>query len=282
MLFSERKGLSSVRDAIQNDGMDDELRSGLWNAFLRYIYGNIKYDKQKHSFLVNSNLYGLFSSYWLDLFKLPLDCLPTKYANEALKILREHFFECSWFKVYDFIEFTAKNCPDWLNENYTKYCNNILERERSAYRFVDSYITDIISDEEIEAIETAINSTTKYQGISDHIKTSIRLLYDHDSPDYRNSIKESISAVESLCISVSGDKKSTLGAALKKIDNSHQLHPAFKSALNSLYGYTSDSSGIRHALIDDTNFVSHSDAKFMLVVCSAFINYVLEKVSESK
>ena len=43
------------------------------------------------------------------------------------------------------------------------------------------------------------------------------------------------------------------------------------------YGFIQD--GIRHALLDASN-ISSSDAKYMLVSCSAFINYVLGKMSE--
>ena len=44
----------------------------------------------------------------------------------------------------------------------------------------------------------------------------------------------------------------------------------------ALYGYTSDESGIRHGGIDFTN-VNFEDAKYMLVSCSAFVNYLMEK-----
>jgi hypothetical protein len=44
-----------------------------------------------------------------------------------------------------------------------------------------------------------------------------------------------------------------------------------------LYGYTSDQAGIRHALTEAEK-VDFSDAKFMLVVYSAFINFVEGKV----
>lgn len=145
---------------------------------------------------------------------------------------------------------------------------------------MDSQLTDITDEEEIESIEAAIGSTTKYSGANEHLKTALGFLSDRKSPDYRNSVKESISAVESLCVSISGDQKATLGSALSIIERSHQLHPAFKKALSSLYGYTSDSDGIRHALLDESS-ISYSDAKFMLVACSAFTNYVLGKISET-
>jgi hypothetical protein len=58
------------------------------------------------------------------------------------------------------------------------------------------------------------------------------------------------------------------------------LHPALRDAFSKLYGYTSNADGIRHAMMDETT-LSFSDAKFMLVTCSAFINYVLGKCAET-
>jgi len=104
-------------------------------------------------------------------------------------------------------------------------------------------------------------------------------LSNRSKPDYRNSIKESISAVEAFCQKITSDDKATLGIALAKIEKNHALHPSLKSSFKSLYGYTSDASGIRHALTDTSKDPSFEEAKFMLVSCSAFINYLksLEK-----
>ena len=70
-----------------------------------------------------------------------------------------------------------------------------------------------------------------------------------------------------------------MGQALKVIERKGiGLHGALKKGFSSLYGYTSDADGIRHALLDEstTNF---EDAKFMLVACSGFINYLIAKCS---
>jgi hypothetical protein len=56
------------------------------------------------------------------------------------------------------------------------------------------------------------------------------------------------------------------------------LHGALKTAFSALYGYTSDSGGIRHFLNRDDVVPDFDSAKFMLVVCSAFINYLLPKI----
>ena len=103
---------------------------------------------------------------------------------------------------------------------------------------------------------------------------------DRRSPDYRNSIKESISAVESLIRVLATDHCADLGKALSSVEKNVSLHPALKKAFSALYGYTSDEGGIRHALMDQNN-VEFEDAKYMLVTCSAFVNYLLAKSARS-
>ncbi|HHW57999.1 MAG TPA: hypothetical protein GXX15_10125 [Clostridia bacterium] len=95
------------------------------------------------------------------------------------------------------------------------------------------------------------------------------MLTDRKKPDYRNSIKESISAVESLVKLISSDKKGDLNRAIRKLEEKIYIHPALKEAFIKLYGYTSDEGGIRHAMLESNN-ISFEDAKYMLVSCSAF------------
>lgn len=103
------------------------------------------------------------------------------------------------------------------------------------------------------------------------------MLSDKENPNYRNSIKESISAVEAICKNLTGNKRATLNTALKKLDeNGIVLHGAFQKSISELYGYTSDAGGIRHCLMNDYD-ADFADAKYMLMVCSAFCSFLLEK-----
>ena len=45
-----------------------------------------------------------------------------------------------------------------------------------------------------------------------------------------------------------------------------------------LYGYTSDESGIRHAGRIDGKGTTFAEAKFMLIACSAFVNYLIDNI----
>jgi len=145
----------------------------------------------------------------------------------------------------------------------------------SAYRFINGLITRITEEHEVAEIEQALESSNG--PVHKHIRRSLELLSDRKAPDYRNSIKEAISAVESLVILTLKAEKGTLGQLIKKLENEIGLHPALRTAFSNLYGYTSDQAGIRHALTEAEK-VDFNDAKFMLVVCSAFINFVEGKI----
>ena len=110
---------------------------------------------------------------------------------------------------------------------------------------------------------------------------AIRSYYaDRESPDYRNSIKESISAVESISKVLSTGSRDTLGGALDKIKGKIKLHPALEKGFKQIYGYTSDTDGIRHALMEEPT-CDFEDAKYMLVSCSAFVNYLIVKADKA-
>ena len=150
--------------------------------------------------------------------------------------------------------------------------NSILKKNLSGYRIVGHKISPIISDSEIESIEEAIDSLDTISMVSEHLSKSLDCLSDRDTPDYPNSVKESISAVESLCKVITGDQNASLGKALKKIKD--DIDPAMYKAFNLMYGYTSNSGGIRHGSKESDIPVRQEDAVFMLVTCSAFINYL--------
>ncbi len=283
MLFSHRKGLKPVRKAIQKDYMDDELRNRLWNALKIHYWNKIKHYSSWRS--SHSYIYNLCVSLWHSLFKIPLDTLDAYNWLHTYKTIREYFFKCEWNEVYDFIEFVSKTYGkesyhyDEINSNFRNMCNNIFDEENSAYRFVNEEIIEITSEEEISEIEEALGQP--FKPVKIHLKRALELLSDRKKPDYRNSIKESISAVEAICKIITKNKKAKLGNCLDKIKNEKRvkLHPALAEAFKKLYGYTSDAEGIRHPLLDEPT-LSYEDAKFMLVSCSAFVNYVISKFQE--
>jgi hypothetical protein len=216
---------------------------------------------------------------WTRYFKLPIDTLDTNWPTTRAD-LRKFFFSCSLVKVYDFLEALVTYCPHpKMNEMFKNICDAVLTEELSGYRFVGNEITPITSTTEIKEIEEALSTPLGF--VTTHLESALTLLSDRTNPDHRNSIKESISAVESLCKSITGKKNATLGECLNTIETRiGPIHGALKRSLDSLYGYTSSESGIRHGLSDEPT-VGFDESKFMLVTCSAFINYLVSKVSSA-
>lgn len=280
-MFSHRYGFKPIKSVIQTESIDDELRNGLWNALTTFYWDKVTSTltntlSQGYFLSENPDIEELMEKLWEDYFKFTIDTLSDNW-QEVRKQLREYFFSCEWYEVYDFIQFVAKYYHKPLdNRSFKIHCNSILERELSGYRFVDGTITKIVSESEIKSIEEATKIPVR--PVRTHLHRSLELLSDRKNPDYRNSIKEAISAVEALAQKIIGNEGATLGQALDMIDD---LHPALKGAFKKLYGYTSNADGIRHALLDRDN-LTFDDANFMLVACSAFVNYISLKTNYTK
>lgn len=280
MKFSQRIGISPIKTILQIDSMDNDLKIGLWNSFTYYCL-NKAFDRMTY-ISDQDDYYKFFISLWCNFFKLPLDSLKGK-VSDLRNFLKDVFMKWKWYEVYDFIEFIVKEeIPDFPEE-FKDDCNRVMKRELSGYRIIENEIVRITDENEIKEIEEAIKKSDEYalKGVENHLRTALSIMADKKNHNYRNSIKESISAVESISQIITKNPKATLGEALKVLDKHIEIHEALKKGFNSIYGYTSDAGGIRHAMIDDSD-VDFEDAKYMFVACSAFINYLIIKASKSK
>lgn len=275
MKFSQRIGKVPSEKLVQHESIDKDLLNGLWNSLAISFFNRVSFGGKHYQFTKYSNMSQMMTNLWMHHFKQPIDNIPLNFSDTKGAI-KKWFFEAQWFRVFDFLEACVEygdNRRGYVDE-FIEHCNFHLSRESSAYRFVNRQLTEIASREEAEEVELAIAQSGPYLGVKQHLSSALSLLNDRDNPDYRNSIKESISAVESLAKVLSGNDKATLGQALKEIENDRKLHSALKSAFSSLYGYTSDADGIRHALLEQSS-ITKADARFMLVSCSAFVNYLV-------
>lgn len=279
MKFSERIGIQTIKVEIQSDYIDDDLLNSLWSLFDMYFASPLK--SQDSNYYQATKFKKFIENLWFSFFKEPIDTIP-RNSYDVIRNIRDRFFSFYWYQVYDFIEFIAKN-PDPIDgKQFTNACNLVLGRELSAFRFIENELTPITDENQIEQIQKAIDdtATNKLKSVNTHLQASLNKLSDKMKPDYRNSIKESISAVESLAQIISGDKKAELGKALKIIKEKIGLHTALEQGFSKLYGYTSDSDGIRHSLSEESS-LDLENAIYMLTSCSAFINYLIIKSDKS-
>jgi len=285
MRFSQKIGKTSVRDSIQIESIDNKLENRLWNT-IQINFFDVIGVSSKNKIYKDSDLGRILQDIWQNFFgnradEIPKDAFQEISAYSFMAYIKDWFFKSEWFEKYDFLEFLAKiefEILKYYDIEFIELCNNSLKKEMSAYRLLDGHIVQITSEEEIIELEDALLNSYKWEPVNTHLKTAIEYFSNRENPDYRNSVKESISAVESLCKIIIGNNNTTLAPALKIIEEKHKVHGALRSAFTALYGYTSDAGGIRHSLLTDDIEVSMEDAKFMLVSCSAFINYLKVKI----
>ncbi len=278
MRFSERNGFVSVSTDILKNDVNEILRNTIWNLLYYFKFSSKGFANSGYTIDSSNNNQGVnsigkFSAIlWMNYFKIPLDERPSS-CDGVIGAIKRHFFECSWFIFYDFLEFVLIYFQD---EEFNQNVNIHLEKELSGYRFINGIITEITDKQEIEMLENVLTEED-FPNVKAHLQRALELLSDRKNPDYRNSIKESISAVESIAKEIAQKPKAELAEALKEIEKNGELHGALKKGFLSLYGYTSDANGIRHSLMEESN-LSADDAKFFLLVCTSFINYLKTKI----
>ena len=264
--FSVRQGYVQPRTVMQVESMDAPLRNGLWNC----VEAHLNSIHTVNSVFSQSRLSSYGSQLWHEFFRLPVDEMPSRYRLDFLKAVRDWFMSAVWYSVYDLLEYLARTTS---SQKFIAACNDVMQREVAGYRFIGMKIVPIVSPQEILEVETALK--VQSGPVRTHIDAAVNLLSDRQNPNLRKSIDESISAVEAAVRELTGDSKAMLPAGLKALDAN--LHPAQEQAFIKLYGYTSDESGIRHSLTDDSRPVDNADARYMLVACSAFVNYLRAK-----
>ena len=281
-LFSHRKGLKQLKKEFQFKSLDEESRNRIWSLLNVFVWNKWIWDWNTDTEARSVEI--LLGRIWFSYFKKANDTRPKLFGElygrggKAYDELRSYFFICDWFEVYDFVEFIVNQLPQSMTLEFTIALNIVLTEENIAFRIVDKQFTDITNETELVEIEDA--AKTRFDGVNKHITDAIAFLSDRKSPNYRNSIKESISAVESLFKCLTGKNKITFKDGMSNIEKKFEIHPALKEGFEKIYAYTSDDEGIRHGMVESPN-CSYNEAKFMLVSCSAFINYVIGKSSES-
>lgn len=286
MKFSERYGYVKPVEVLKRGFLDAEGIKALCNCYDHLAMWFNRYDVNTVGHRHVESYTELEETIWCFFLNQRRNDF---YVYNSHKVAATEYLlsgQNEWYTKFDLIEFTLrvlrKMTPRGdgnfmaVVDSFVKILNSTFKRLDYAYRVVDDQIVEITDQEEIAAIEEAVrqNSTIKT-----HLSEALKLMSNRQAPDYRNSIKESISAVEALCREITGE--STLGDALRVWEKKGVKIPTFlKSGIEKLYIYTNDKrTGIRHSLMDETESPTFEEAKYMLVICSAFVNYIQGKRS---
>lgn len=281
-LFSERYNYTKASDVIIREKITPEIQNAICSCYdrLQRIFEDIKEYGEDPYVDMERYLWTYFLNQREGNFKKG-----GLYHIVATNFLEEKI--TPWYQKLDLVEFTIKYLQDLGEKNYrysfvsSSFINQLnyeFERLKFAYRVVNFEIVEITSKEEIIAVESAIKDACI--NVRMHLNKALEMYAQRPMGDYRNSIKESISAVEAFCGEITGEN--TLGNALNKLkDKGLTIPPILRTAFEKLYAYTNlPDTGIRHALMDDdgTYTPASEEALFMLVSCSSFINYLNKKL----
>lgn len=258
--------------------MTEKLKNKIWNTLLNILEWLCEHGSWDLNYSIDYSIDNNFIIDFSNQFWLKWDTVPRE-EGKFKQFLWTKIFS-SWNSIYDYIEllFRWQDIIDFDKTLKLNEINRILKEENSAYRVSQNgLVLPISNEEELESIHEA--NTNPYTPVNEHIQRAI-YLFKKEPADYANSIKESISAVEALCQIIIGDEKATLGKAIKKLkEKGIIIPPALEGAFDKLYGYTSNEGGIRHALSEGDTSPTFDDAKYMLVSCSAFVNYLISKMN---
>lgn len=269
-------GHREARWVPQVDNLDSHTRTQLWNV-TNTLQKNLERAEYEEGSTAEARL---LRAIWTCTWQRAADEQPS--ARIIWERVKNSILRSEWFDALDIIEqivgYTERFKDFWTSElvaAITAEYNDCFEKHLVAFRFIDLRIAPISNTLEAEAVSGGIDDTASIEGARHHLERAVELLSNRQRPDYPNSIKESISAVESVCRSITGE--GTLGNALKKLETSGvKFHKALRAAWSSMYGWTSDGNGIRHGTVD-TPDTDQALAKYMLVTCSAFVSYLIEE-----
>lgn len=226
--FAERIGLKSPRTLVQLDGLDQETRVALWNVLftLRGAFSNMR----ERAYSRDDSEQLFLDAIWAYYFEQARDERP--HDSKVWQRMKARVLGGEWYEALEIVEESVGYLQKGrttkpLVGRATDEFNLVFERYLVGFRFIDERVTPLDSTEDAEAVRLALDDSTIIAGARHHLGQAVEHLADRINPDYANSIKESISAVEAITKKVTGE--TTLSAGLKKLEISGlTIHPAWQ------------------------------------------------------
>jgi hypothetical protein len=103
-----------------------------------------------------------------------------------------------------------------------------------------------------------------------------KFLYEDTPPDYLNSVKESVGAVEAVARDILNQPDKTLAQLITVLKDRYLGHPAMAKILDGIYAVRGDEPGVAHGS-HKASSLGHADAEFLLNMCASIIIYLVRK-----
>jgi hypothetical protein len=266
LTFGQREGVEQLPSQMLHDHISAELATYVYAIIYDSMTNVGNYAKQ-----VSSTWKPIMYEWHVRRLHQSVDSYSESHSIQSQRASAE-LFSKKYVRFYNFLQFVLSHssCP----LNLGAKIDRALQETQAGYRLIDGLFVRAASEEEADAIRLAFQVAAAHsaQGPRAHLRGASTAL---SSGAWGGAIRESISAVEAAA-KVVEPSADTLGKALAVLERKQALPGHLKKAFGALYGYTSDTDGVRHALVfEDKPDVSEADALFMFGACAAFVSYLL-------
>ena len=276
--FSQAHGYEDVPGPLRLGDLPGSARTRIWN----FLFSDLKKtmvtdDIMGYGPWVGGNWKDILQAAHVEFYILPLDDWRADFWPICEK-LRKYIETLPFNKVFDLIQFVLRHrqCPPGLADRLRrtfKACQLAYMIDTGPPPTILPAVTQAEGHSVVESLGALREAGL--HGSAAHLREASACI---NQGNWAASVRESISAVESVARLLDPKASKTLGPALASLEHRRTLHPALKGAFSQLYGYTNQEQGIRHALLDEAKApVGQDEAVFMLGACAAFASYLWRK-----
>ncbi|KQX21781.1 MULTISPECIES: hypothetical protein [Ensifer] len=265
--FSQAEGIDPLPSQLRLGELSAAAKARLWAIF----HGQIDRSTTDYGRRVGDPVLSIARRHWVQAQHRMVDEFDYR-TSSVTENWKAYFHRDTRYDIcLGFVQWMLRAFKsNQLGQSVT----NALADTHVAYRVINGdTIMPVASQQEAEIVKVAVETADRARlpAARQHLLDAAAEL---SSGNYANSVRESMSAVESVAFTSTGE--TSFAKAIGVMDARRPMNGAFKIAINRLYDYTSQEPGIRHAKQEHaTADVEEREAIFMLGVCASFVSYVL-------
>lgn len=285
---SIRFGLRPPLPQQARDEASKDMRRELSNLATPLLEAYRAQAAKEPGYTYNSSDSLFFRILWTEGVKGSVLQIP--FGDNFTDTFDTHIQTCPAIDLYDLVDLLAHltdrfrihgqyNREVPVQKIWIDKCNEIFAKHKAAWRFMKGGLYPATSEEEIESLDQALDTVEQFPKLAEckhHYHKALELF---KASDYANAGKEALSSLEALAQAVTG-KTDTLGALSQLLGSEADLHKAPQNMLKNFYGWSSDDGGMRHARKPGQDATDEAEARFILIVTSAYINMLTVKLHE--
>ena len=265
-LFSRRYGLIPTPEGLIFDNVPETARVGLCHI-VDYLLRNNRHIGYR----------DLYRACYAAL-RVPRERhVVSEYESELA--VHKVIMNCVWWQFYDLCE-TIWSSIDSLEDQqaFTDDLNHLLAEERLGFELRQGKLERLGSsfvDSEIQEARFLLKED-EFKGADAHFEKAVRAISVRPNPDVENSIKDAVSAVESVARIVANNPKAILSDILKDMSKKGNIPKPLEQAMQKLYAYRGNEPGVAHGLVEDSA-VTVDEAQLVLAMSAAIMVYLVNK-----